>query len=63
MQDYQCVEETSMVRLRYADLARKVLDAWDMTSLTRDEFQTLVPPFEAACMDYGHHDRGVHATS
>ncbi len=48
MQDYQCVEETSMVRLRYDDLARKALDVWDMTSLTRDEFQTLGAPFEAA---------------
>ena len=37
-----------MARLRYADLARKPLDVLDMTSLTRDEFQTLVPPFEAA---------------
>ena len=37
-----------MARLRYADLARKPRDVLDMTSLTRDEFQTLVPPFEAA---------------
>ncbi len=37
-----------MARLRYADLARKPLDVLDMSSLTRDEFQTLVPPFEAA---------------
>ncbi len=37
-----------MARLRYGDLARKPLDVLDMTSLTRNEFQTLVPPFEAA---------------
>src|SRR6266498_1965331 len=37
-----------MTRLRYADLARKPMDVLDMTSLTPDEFQQLVPPFEAA---------------
>jgi hypothetical protein len=37
-----------MPRLRYAELVRKPLDVLDMTSLTPDEFQILVPPFEAA---------------
>jgi hypothetical protein len=37
-----------MTRLRYRDLARKPMDVLDMTSLTPDEFQLLLPPFEAA---------------
>jgi len=37
-----------MTRLRYADLARKPMDVLDMTSLTPEEFEILVPPFEAA---------------
>lgn len=37
-----------MSRLRYAALARKPMNVLDMTSLTPDEFQTLVPPFEQA---------------
>jgi DDE superfamily endonuclease len=37
-----------MTRLRYADLARKPMDVLDMTSLTPDEFQILVPAFEQA---------------
>ena len=37
-----------MPRLRYAELVRKPMDVLDMTSLTPDEFQILVPPFEAA---------------
>ena len=37
-----------MPRLRYADLIRKPMDVLDMTSLTPDEFQILVPPFEVA---------------
>jgi hypothetical protein len=37
-----------MPQLRYADLVRKPLDVLDMTSLTPDEFQILVPSFEAA---------------
>src|SRR5436190_24227126 len=37
-----------MPRLRYAELVRKPMDVLDMTSLTPDEFQLLVPPFEAA---------------
>jgi hypothetical protein len=37
-----------MSRLRYADLARKPMDVLDMTSLTPDEFQVLVPAVEAA---------------
>lgn len=37
-----------MPRLRYAELVRKPIDVLDMTSLTPDELQILVPPFEAA---------------
>jgi hypothetical protein len=37
-----------MTRLRYTDLARKPMDVLDMTSLTPDEFQLLVPAFEQA---------------
>lgn len=37
-----------MPRLRYADLVRKPIDVLDMTSLTPDEFQILVPAFETA---------------
>lgn len=37
-----------MPRLRYADLVRKPMDVLDMTSLTPDEFQLLVPAVEAA---------------
>jgi DDE superfamily endonuclease len=42
------MEEVAMTRLRFADLARKPLDVLDMTSLTPDEFRTLVPAFEQA---------------
>jgi hypothetical protein len=42
------MEEITMPRLRYADLVRKPMDVLDMTSLTPDEVQILVPPFEAA---------------
>src|SRR5215207_6750191 len=42
------MEEIAMPRLRYANLVRKPMDVLDMTSLTPDEFQILVPPFEAA---------------
>jgi hypothetical protein len=37
-----------MIRLRYADLARKPIDVLDMTSLMPDECQELVPAFEVA---------------
>ena len=37
-----------MTRLRYSDLSRKPMDVLDMTSLTPDEFQQLLPSFEAA---------------
>jgi hypothetical protein len=42
------MEEIAMPRLRYANLVRKPMDVLDMTSLTPDEFQILVPPFEVA---------------
>ncbi len=34
--------------LRFTDLQTRPLDVLDLTSLTRDEFRRLVPPFEAA---------------
>jgi Helix-turn-helix of DDE superfamily endonuclease len=37
-----------MTRLRFADIAHKPADVLDMTSLTVEEFQALVPPFECA---------------
>jgi len=37
-----------MAGLRFADIAHKPTDVLDMTSLTVDEFQKLVPPFERA---------------
>jgi hypothetical protein len=37
-----------MTRLTYTDLVRKPMDVLDMTSLTSDEFQQLVPAFETA---------------
>jgi hypothetical protein len=42
------MEEMAMARLRYVDLARKPMNVLDMTSLTPDEFQQLLPAFEAA---------------
>jgi len=46
-----------MSRLRYADLARKPMDVLDMTSLTPDEFQLLVPAVEAAFQAHMAHWR------
>jgi Helix-turn-helix of DDE superfamily endonuclease len=37
-----------MAGLRFADLQSRPLEFLDLTSLTLDEFQQLVPPFEAA---------------
>ena len=37
-----------MIRLRYVELARKPMDVLDMTSLTPEEFQILVPHVEQA---------------
>jgi len=42
------IEEVAMSRLSYAKLARKPMDVLDMTSLTPDEFDILVSPFEHA---------------
>jgi hypothetical protein len=42
------MEEIAMPRLRDADLVLKPMNVLDMTSLTPDEFQILVPPFEVA---------------
>jgi Helix-turn-helix of DDE superfamily endonuclease len=38
--------------LRYCDLATHSTEVLDLTSLTVDEFTALVPPFEAAFLDY-----------
>jgi hypothetical protein len=46
-----------MQRLRYADLARKPMDVLDMTSLTPDEFQTLLPAFQTAFQTHMAHWR------
>ena len=37
-----------MAGLRFADLRSRPTEFLDLTSLTLDEFQQLVPPFEAA---------------
>ena len=37
-----------MARLRFADVQSRPTEFLDLTSLTLDEFQQLVPPFEAA---------------
>jgi Helix-turn-helix of DDE superfamily endonuclease len=37
-----------MARLRFADVQSRPTELLDFTSLTLDEFQQLVPPFEAA---------------
>ena len=37
-----------MVGLRFMDIAHKPIEFLDLTSLTLEEFQELVPPFEAA---------------
>ena len=38
--------------LRYRDIPTHTTEVLDLTSLTVDEFATLVPPFEAAFLDY-----------
>lgn len=38
--------------LRYRDISTHTTDVLDLTSLTVDEFTALVPPFEAAFLDY-----------
>src|SRR3712207_7287877 len=41
-------EATAMGTLRFADLQTRSTEVLDLTSLTIDEFQQLVPPFETA---------------
>src|SRR5512132_2029523 len=41
-------EAIAMGTLRFADLQTRPTEVLDLTSLTVDEFQPLVPPFEAA---------------
>ena len=38
-----------MVSVRFIDVRARPTEFLDFTSLTLDEFQLLVPPFEAAC--------------
>jgi hypothetical protein len=38
--------------LRYRDLSTSTPEVLDLTSVTIDEFTALVPPFEAAFLDY-----------
>src|ERR1700739_4435154 len=37
-----------MTGLRFTDVQSRLMSFWDFTSLTVDEFQQLVPPFETA---------------
>ena len=37
-----------MASVRFADVQSRPLEFLDVTSLTLDEFQQLIPPFEAA---------------
>jgi hypothetical protein len=37
-----------MANVRFTDLQSRPTEFLDVTSVTRDEFQQLVPPFEAA---------------
>ena len=46
-----------MPRLRYTDVARKPTNVLDMTSLTIDEFQALLPGFEQAFQAHMAHWR------
>jgi hypothetical protein len=46
------MKELCMIRLSYSELARKPMDVLDMTSLTPDEFQQLLPSFEAAFQEH-----------
>src|SRR5262245_41876069 len=44
--------EEGQPMLRYRDLPTHTTDVLDLTSLTMDEFAALVPPFEAAFLEY-----------
>jgi len=46
-----------MGTLRFADLQTRPTEILDLTRLTVDEFQPLVPPFEAAFQSYMAHWR------
>jgi hypothetical protein len=41
-----------MARIRFTDVQARPTEFLDFTSLTRDEFQLLVPPFEAAFQEH-----------
>ena len=43
--------------LRFEDIQNKALDVLDLTSLTLEEFQILVPLFEKKFQDYMSHRR------
>src|SRR6476660_5089588 len=44
--------QTTMAGLRFSTIQCKPIELLDLTSLTLDEFQLLVAPFEAAFQDY-----------
>jgi hypothetical protein len=50
-------EATAMGTLRFADLQSRPTEVLDVTSLTVEEFQPLVPPFEAAFQAHMAHWR------
>jgi hypothetical protein len=50
-------EATAMGTLRFADLQSRPTEVLDLTSLTVEEFQQLVPPFEAAFQAHMAHWR------
>ncbi len=41
-----------MARVRFTDVQARPTECLDVTSVTLDEFQQLVPPFEAAFQAY-----------
>jgi hypothetical protein len=45
---FPCKEAPSMAHLRFTDVQDRPTEFLDLTSLTLDEFQQLVPPFETA---------------
>jgi hypothetical protein len=45
---FPCKEASPMAHLQFTDVQDRPTEFLDLTSLTLDEFQQLVPPFEAA---------------
>jgi hypothetical protein len=44
-----------MAALRFSDVQARPMELLDLTSLTRDEFQQLIPPFEATFQAHMRH--------